>query len=266
MTELGKLLQQTRKKKKYSFEKVHKATRISQKYIKALEESDSSVFPAELYHKSSLKTYAKFLELDVNEVLKLYEQEKNEIQYDLFSNEEIKKDIKKNDLKSISKINNTRENKTNKNKNIKFFQKNYIVKLVSVLVFCILFVGLLIIINIFVSKNILIQTEWNNSVPVVEISDNANEEQEEIIKEPTKQTLDIEALKNTRIKVFADGDQIFEGVLYTGQQQTCFANNTFKIEIGNIENLKLSFNGKPVDISVGAKNDKTNILTFKKDI
>ncbi len=284
MTELGKLLQQTRKKKKYSFEKIHSATRISQRYIKALEESDSKVFSAEFYHRSTLKNYAKFLGLDINEVLKLYEQEKNEIQYDLFSDDEInkqKKDNKKSSSKSVNKTNDVCENKneSKENKIKKWFSQSYFVKLISIIILCVVFVGLLIIINIFVSKKVPTKTNvQDNSAPVVAIvntndsgDDNIKEEPVKpvpapvIKKETTKQLLDIEALKDTWIRVFSDGNQIFEGILLSGQQQTCFANNSFTIKIGNVENLKISFNGKPVDINVGAKEDKTNTLTFKKD-
>lgn len=282
MTELGKLLQQTRKKKKYSFEKIHNATRISQRYIKALEESDSKAFSAEFYHKSSLKNYAKFLGLDINEVLKLYEQEKNEIQYDLFSDDEInkqKKDNKKSSPKSINKTNDVHENKNEpkQNKIEKFVAQSYFIKLISIIILCVVFVGLLIIINVIVSKRV--STKTNVQEPIVatdnindssnnNIKDNVKEESAPVVatkKEATKQLLDIEALKDTWIKVFSDDNQIFEGILLSGQQQTCYANNNFTIRIGNIDNLKLSFNGKPVDISVGAKEDKTNTLTFKKD-
>ena len=284
MTELGKLLQQTRKKKKYSFEKIHSATRISQRYIKALEESDSKAFSAEFYHRSTLKNYAKFLGLDINEVLKLYEQEKNEIQYDLFSDDEInkqKKDNKKSSPKSINKTSDAHENKNEhkQSKIEKFVSRSYFIKLISIIILCVVFVGLLIIINILVSKRVSTKTNVQDiSVPVVATAntndssnDNIKEEPAKpvpvsvIKKEVTKQLLDIEALKDTWIRVFSDGNQIFEGILLSGQQQTCFANNDFTIKIGNVENLKLSFNGKPVDINVGAKEDKTNTLTFKKD-
>jgi len=272
MTELGKLLQQTRKKKKYSFDKIHNVTRISQRYIKALEESDSKVFAAEFYHKSTLKNYAKFLGLDINEVLKLYEQEKNENQYDLFPNEEINEQKRNNKKPSLkNKTDNTCEDRTEKNKI--WMHKSYFVKLISIIVLCILFVGLLIIINIFVSKSMMAEVEVQDILSPVAVNENINDNVEkssvsayETKKETVKQLLDIEALKDTWIKVFSDGNQIFEGVLLAGQQQTCYANNNFTIKIGNVENLKLSFNGKPVDINVGAKEDKTNTLTFKKDI
>ena len=133
----------------------------------------------------------------------------------------------------------------------------------------------MIIINIsFTGKKISEATEDSSEIVSVnnemdDIDNEIDKDKKAVIeqkKETVKQLLDIEALKDTWIKVFSDGNQIFEGVLLSGQQQTCYANNDFTIRIGNVENLKLSFNGKPIDINVGAKEDKTNTLTFKKDI
>ena len=80
----GKVLQQARKKKRYSIDKVHKTTKIKKEYIEGLENDNVSVFPAELYYKNFLKTYAQFLSLDPVEMINLYEQSKLEQQDDLF--------------------------------------------------------------------------------------------------------------------------------------------------------------------------------------
>lgn len=404
MTELGKLLQQTRKKKKYSLEEVHKLTKISQRYIRALEESDASVFPAELYRRSFLKNYAKFLGLNVDEVIKMYEQEKTGVQYDLFSNEEIlqqtidktkkvdieeikearhnkaekmanantatvrvetekqneqpeiitaeNKDIEnkqdlndkpKNEIKEETKIktvkkrgrkkqsvkvetknesgletrekikepvvindikedvitqNNVekeeiteekiipeakKENKQgdnfvsevkqevkddNKQKDetvseIKVEKKQedkpflFNIKLVSIIIVCILLVILLI--KCSVDKNTDVQPKEEV------VSDIVVEEQEEQKPEVVKQTVTIDAIGDTWIRVIADDVKIFEGFLYTGQQQTCYANETFNIRVGNADGLKVTFNDKPVDVISLAKEDGTATLIFKKD-
>ena len=80
----GKILQQARKKKRYSLDKIHKATRIKKEFIEGLENDNVAAFPAELYYKNFLKTYAQFLALDPTEILNLYEQSKLEQQEDLF--------------------------------------------------------------------------------------------------------------------------------------------------------------------------------------
>lgn len=395
MTELGKLLQQTRKKKKYSLEEVHKLTKISQKYIKALEESDPSVFPAELYRRSFLKNYAKFLGLNVDEVVKMYEQEKTGVQYDLFSNEEIlqqtidktkKVDIEeikeakhnkiekiaekkasvetatiknetekenkqpeiviaenkevenkqelndkpKTEIKEETKVktvkrrgrkkqsvkaetktesepeikaetkeeikdtavindikedvitqNNVEEKEITKEKKVKKENKQednsvsevkqevkeenkqedkpflFNIKLVLVIIVCILLVFLLI--KCFVDKNTDVQPKEEV------VSDVVVEEQEEQKPESLKQTVTIDAISDTWIRVIADDVKIFEGFLYTGQQQTCYANEMFNIRVGNADGLKVTFNDNPVDVISLAKEDGTATLILKKD-
>ena len=404
MTELGKLLQQTRKKKKYSLEEVHKLTKISQRYIRALEESDASVFPAELYRRSFLKNYAKFLGLNVDEVIKMYEQEKTGVQYDLFSNEEIlqqtidktkkvdieeikearhnkaekmanantatvrvetekqneqpeiviaenkevenKQDLNdkpKNEIKEETKI-KTVKKRGRKKQSVKVETKNesgletrekikepvvindikedviaqnnvekeeiteekiiheakkenkqgdnfvsevkqevkddnkqedetvseikvekkqedkpflFNIKLVSIIIVCILLVILLI--KCSVDKNTDVQPKEEV------VSDIVVEEQEEQKPEVVKQTVTIDAIGDTWIRVIADDVKIFEGFLYTGQQQTCYANEMFNIRVGNADGLKVTFNDNPVDVISLAKEDGTATLILKKD-
>ena len=416
MTELGKLLQQTRKKKKYSLEEVHKLTKISQRYLKALEESDASVFPAELYRRSFLKNYAKFLGLNVDEVVKMYEQEKTGVQYDLFSNEEIlqqtidktkKVDIEEikeakhnkiekmaekkavadtatikaetekenkqpeiiiaenkdaqtkpqindktnveikeetkvkpvkrrgrkkqsvkvetktepetepkyeiktetketvvvNDVKeNINTQNNIEKKETVEEKIIPEVKKEvnqedkkednlvsevkqenkkednvvvetepevkvenkdedklflFNIKWILVIIVCILLVFVLI--KCSADKNSDIQPKEEI------INETVAEEQAEQKPETVKQVLVIDAIGDTWIRVIADDVKIFEGFLYTGQQQTCYANEMFNVRVGNADGLKVTFNDKEIDVISLAKEDGTATLIFKKD-
>ena len=73
MGDLGQLLQETREQKGVSLEQVEEATRIRQKFLKALEEENYTALPAEAYVKGFLRNYALYLGLDPEEVLALYE-------------------------------------------------------------------------------------------------------------------------------------------------------------------------------------------------
>ncbi|MCL1971776.1 MAG: DUF4115 domain-containing protein [Endomicrobia bacterium] len=77
MKEIGKILREKREKLGLNFDKVHRVTRIQEKYILAIEEGDESVFSAEVYYKSFVKSYAKFLGLSGEELLAQYEKRKN---------------------------------------------------------------------------------------------------------------------------------------------------------------------------------------------
>ena len=76
----GLILQQTRNKLGYTIDGVHSKTKIKKEYIKGLENDDISAFPAELYYKNFLKSYALYLKLNPNELIQIYEQNKIECQ------------------------------------------------------------------------------------------------------------------------------------------------------------------------------------------
>ena len=55
-------------------EKIAKETHISQKYLEALEEEEFSIFPGEPYLKGFLRTYSIYLNLDPDEMVRIYEK------------------------------------------------------------------------------------------------------------------------------------------------------------------------------------------------
>ena len=89
----GAILQQARNKLGYTIDDVYSKTKINKEYIKGLENDDMSVFPAELYYKNFLKSYALYLRLNPNELIQIYEQNKIEHQKSLFKQD---KDIENN--------------------------------------------------------------------------------------------------------------------------------------------------------------------------
>ncbi len=238
MNSPGKVLQQARKKKRYSIDKVHKTTKIKKEYIEGLENDNVSVFPAELYYKNFLKTYAQFLSLDPVEMINLYEQSKLEQQDDLF---------KQNN-------NNNMENKF-----VDFYKKNkqtliYVgYALIAVLVIC-------LIILLIPTKKATVPEETNKQ----EIT---KKEQKVVSSVPqqTEQKLYIKAISDTWLKVVGDDKKLFENIL--GKEKT-FETKTkteFIIKIGNIDGVEVYFNDKRIDISKGASNSKVNTITLKRD-
>ncbi|MDD5102438.1 MAG: DUF4115 domain-containing protein [Endomicrobiaceae bacterium] len=235
MNEIGKILQQARKKKRYSLEKVHKMTKIKESYIVGLENSDVDSFPAELYYKNFLKTYSKYLGLNPDEILKLYEQSKLIKEEDLF----------KQDNKFDRVIDSV--NKYNRSKLI-----------ITIIISVVLFV--LLLISNSVITNDVNEDANKQSVVVVEQS----EPVKDLVPERTKQMLLIEANKNTWIRIDSDNKKIYEETLYAGKQYKAFAYDNFIIKIGNIEGVDVYFNDKKVDILTGASENKVNTITLKR--
>lgn len=69
---IGENLKNARMRKGYSFEFIEEATKIRTKYLQALENDDYAVLPGPVYAKAFLRTYAKFLELDTDEIIDEY--------------------------------------------------------------------------------------------------------------------------------------------------------------------------------------------------
>ena len=72
---VGGKLQAQRRKKKLTLEQAEEATKIRQKYLKAIESDNWSEFPSNIYVYGFVKKYAKFLELDEDEVVKNFKNE-----------------------------------------------------------------------------------------------------------------------------------------------------------------------------------------------
>lgn len=75
MKKTGLLLKEKRESAGLSISEVALATKINPKILSAIENGDSSNLPAKTFLKGFLRSYALFLKLDVDDVLRLYQEE-----------------------------------------------------------------------------------------------------------------------------------------------------------------------------------------------
>src|SRR4029079_11590572 len=78
MPELGKTLSQARVARGLSLEDCERDTRISKRYLDALEREDWKVFPAPVYSRAFLRTYAQYLSLNPVELMRLFQTQAEE--------------------------------------------------------------------------------------------------------------------------------------------------------------------------------------------
>ncbi len=71
----GKHLKAERESRKLSLRQVSEATRIHERLLKAIEDDRYEAIASPLYVKGFLEAYAKFLDLDPNEIVLQYRQE-----------------------------------------------------------------------------------------------------------------------------------------------------------------------------------------------
>lgn len=70
MSQVGATLREAREARGISLEQAERETRIIRRYIAALEADDLSVFPAEVYARGFLRSYANYLGLRPDELLR----------------------------------------------------------------------------------------------------------------------------------------------------------------------------------------------------
>ena len=71
MPELGTTLSEARVARGLTLEDCERDTRISKRYLDALEREDWRVFPAPVYSRAFLRTYAQYLNLDADRLIRL---------------------------------------------------------------------------------------------------------------------------------------------------------------------------------------------------
>lgn len=74
---LGEKLVKLRSQYRMSLTEIAKATRIQAKYLEALESGDYQSLPAEVYVRGFLRSYARYLGLEDEAFVKLYDKEKH---------------------------------------------------------------------------------------------------------------------------------------------------------------------------------------------
>lgn len=73
MPELGKTFSQARVARGLTLEDCERDTRISKRYLDALEREDWKIFPAPVYSRAFLRTYAQYLGLDPQQLMRMFQ-------------------------------------------------------------------------------------------------------------------------------------------------------------------------------------------------
>src|SRR5438128_12141142 len=76
MPSLGEQLRAQRERKAITLEQAAADTRIREKFLKALEEGDYPSLPGAVYTRGFLRNYSDYLDLETDELVVLYQQER----------------------------------------------------------------------------------------------------------------------------------------------------------------------------------------------
>ncbi|MCL2485567.1 MAG: DUF4115 domain-containing protein [Endomicrobia bacterium] len=250
MKEIGKLLKEKRESEGLTLEQAHQATRVQIKHLEALEEGDEKVFSAEVYYKSFLKSYAKYLGLDPAELISGYDARKASKEQAAEKEEGIIRKTR-SAVRTVS------------------YKKAIVTILIAA---CLLAAFLYLNKNIsnIVSedasavehKHQVVKNEVQNNIQSVVI--------EEIVVQPEtkpvipqKQNLLIRAVENVWIRLDGDNKPLFQGTLLKDEERTWQAYNDFVLRIGYAKGVKVFLDGKEVDVVSGSVQD-VNTVTIKR--
>lgn len=97
---VGELLRSTREAKKLDLSEVHQDTKVSLLVLAALEQDDFASFESEIYLKGFLKTYAKYLGLDAERLVRKLEGQRGGAVSPRGTTWEIEESVKEERLRS----------------------------------------------------------------------------------------------------------------------------------------------------------------------
>ncbi|MDR3306915.1 MAG: DUF4115 domain-containing protein [Endomicrobium sp.] len=255
MKEIGKTLKDKREHMNLSLSDVHKATRIQEKYLAAIEEGDLDAFKAEVYYKSFLRSYSKYLAFDPEEFVELFNAQKREIERASKSEDPSFSEDCKN-IFCTKKI---------------FIVVAAIVAAALLIVFVCLYKYMSKIVQPVevdgfkqVEDETLPKQTVENEVVVTEQDGSYSEENVQVVEVSAKQNLEIEAKETVWIRVDIDDKTAYEGTLSKGGKKMWEADKSVTLKVGYAPGVKVSFNGKLVDVVSGAVQDVNTVVLKKK--
>lgn len=224
MGELGELLREARERKGVSPAEVEEETKIRQRLIVALEEEDYDTLPDRIYTKGLLKGYARYLGLDIGEVMRLFGEEEA--------------------LTLVPPASQALGSPP-------FLSPDLIVIVVILIV-----LGLL---GFWGYRQYLapILTPLLQATPTVEASSPTPEATPTSTPSPSPSptltpteavtnglNLEIEILTRTWLEVTLDGEEAFRGLVEAGETQTWSASEMIALHVGNAAGVRAVLNGK----------------------
>jgi cytoskeletal protein RodZ len=255
MSSIGDYLRAAREERKIPIAQVVRDTKISEKYIAAIESGQVSLLPAPAYAKGFLKIYAEYLGLDPKPVVEQYVQEHVGMVQQGFPPEgEFIAPVPSSSWRSAA---------------------------VGVGVAIVLVVAIVSGLKFWRScaaaraRRPAVSTEELETLPLpplpqlsptVKTPAAAPTPQE---GKPKQKKLEAKVEENVWMKVYGDGVLLFQGTVRKGKKEFWLAEESFDVRVGKPRQIKLFIDGKPVEDLKGkaARNvfiDKNGKVVFYK--
>ncbi|MFC1546253.1 helix-turn-helix domain-containing protein [bacterium] len=236
---LGEYLRVEREKQKLDFEEISSKTRIKKDFLQAIEYEDFGFLPPEPYVSGFIRTYAKFLSLNPEEVFEMYRK------------------LSDADTKHAD----TRINFDNiKREAVK--KAHYLVKIIRFLGLSVITVCITIILFLaFTYISIVSEKKPEVLAGVQKEADPVN-----IPAAADYLSAVVTAQDKCWIKVYADKKAVFEAILQKGNVKKFDKHKSYNFIIGNIYGVDIKINGKLLNIEKQSRGGVNNITVTDENL
>lgn len=219
MESVGAKLKKARQEKNLTLEEVYQKTKIHLNTLKALEEDNFKAVGS--YTKGFLKLYAKFLGLNLNEIMNAYEKAVPS---------QIARPIK-------IMTQETKDKPQSQQQTLKLRPSFWplAIKIFIVLIILIITFSLIM----FLALKLKRKAATKDKKDMASLRSNTTPK-----KIPSKINLILRAKEDTWIQLAVDNDIVFRNVLKKGQVETWTAKEKAQLSVGNAGGLVLEVNGK----------------------
>jgi cytoskeletal protein RodZ len=229
LKEIGEYLHRVREEKHISLKEVQEATKISMRYLEAIDRGDFDGIPGEVYRKGFLVNFANAIGLNGQEILQRYNQLKT-------NQEEQLRQAQNQVAIQQGNISHALDNEQ-----LKGLYLGIVVALIGILIVASFF--------LFPSyRKTNLEDEVSSSQ--VNTSQDTNENTGKLAKQRLPAPITINALfkERTWVQIKSDGDYLYgaDGMTFdpAQPQQVWTAQKELVIKMGNPAGVSLSFNGK----------------------
>lgn len=257
MNSVGDYLRSAREERKIPLVQVSRDTKISERYLRAIEEGGFSSLPAPAYAKGFIKIYAEYLELDPVPILEQFLQEHVGFSKQAFS---IEGDMMATNLMAIP-------------------WKHTLLGIGSAIIIAVVAISFITLWRSCSRPPIAESQERAEELdtlplpPLPAVEAEIEHDVEETLAESAgeqKMKLVVRAKRDKSwMKVFVDKVLLFEGTIPRGKEEFWLADERIHLRMGNPEAMELLLDGKPVKLPPGQKErnlivEKGGNITFYK--
>ena len=240
----GEILIKARKKKNLTIGYISQELKIREKYLNAFENEDFDNIPPEPFGVGFLRKYLEYLEIADENILSAYKTKREGVRaakYLVFK-EEMEHSDKLIDKIKHFQMTNFWQRKMGVEK-----EGGTIISKILLGLFVVFIIVLLLLLNILnTEKNVFPKQDFAKFNKI------------------TKHCLEISVIKSSWISIYVDDKLYIAKIVEAGSNFKVFGDYYFKLTVGDIFNVKASFDGKSLDLYKGASK-RVNTLILNRE-